>query len=174
MAEFLTALSQMLVSRRAALAAFIAGLVSLVGLFFNWLPPPREITFLVAFAAIFGLVIFLYPANFKRRWKAWRKRRANLAIGVENLSKLDAFETQSVKWIYHHGGRFRASEADRPLPELKNLHIIEREDPEQPYRDCILVVPKKVMRALRRMHGRRRADLGGGTPPWRQRGLGRI
>jgi len=25
----------------------------------------------------------LNPANFKRRWYAWRKRRANLAIGVE-------------------------------------------------------------------------------------------
>src|SRR5271166_5969916 len=166
MSDFFTALSQMLTSRRAAFAAIVAGVLSLASLIFNWLPAPKEITLLVVFATAFGLVLFLYPANFKRRWKDWRKRRANLANGVENLPKLDNLEAKSIKWIYHHGGRFRASEADRPFPELKNLHIIEREDPEQPYRDCILVVPKKVMRALRRMHGRRRPDLGGGTPPW--------
>jgi len=170
--EFFTALLNMLTARRAALAAFLAGALSLVALIIGLLPAPQLLTLFVVFVAVFGLVIFLYPTTAGRsKWRAWRARRSNAAKGVANLAKLDALEAEAMKWIYHHGGRFRASEADGPLLTLKNFHIIERDDPDQPYRDCILIVPKQVMRALRKIHGKRKDDLGGGTPPWRRRGI---
>jgi hypothetical protein len=170
--EFFTAVLNMLTTRRAALAAFVAGAVCLIMLITGSLPAPELLTLFIVFVAMFGLVMFLYPTTARRmKWRAWKARRFNAAKGVANLAKLDALEEDAMKWVYHHGGRFRASEADGPLLALKNFHIIERDDPNQPYRDCIFIVPKQVMQALRKIYGKRKADLGGGTPPWRRRGM---
>ena len=149
-----------------------------------------DVEFVVGFigASAFWMMIALAIAGARKKVRTIRTARRIKATGetasrereerkieeraraLENLKQLLDWEREALRWIYHKGGRARASINHTGIDGLVNLRILHPESYKAAdWTDTIWIIPHEFIEALERMFGPADPDRAKTNPPWEKR-----
>jgi hypothetical protein len=161
------AASYMNLQHRPALAIVVACALLIVATLVGWTPAPLgAIWYFVVPVVGFAGTMYLYPRNAAEKWAAQKRHRRRATAALVALDHLSATERQSIEFIFHHGGRYRADMRFRPLVELERLNVLEQLDPYSTANERVMRLPPPIYRRLRWKLGRPTPSKASGDPPW--------